>query len=174
MITDVARALANLLVEGSSTISLSQVAFAHPGLSQKNRPALGLYLYGLQCHGKHFADSADYPGQPDGTAPDGASWIELYFLVIPWDWTHLGVQHLLSEMLYTLLQRGLIHEDQLPPQYRGFGHLPVAVSNTPVTELTRLWQSLGVPLQPSLNVTVSIPLRLNERLGLANLQVATR
>lgn len=166
MIPAVVQTLANVLTE-SPLIRTVQIDLSHPSKRRDIKPAISLYLYDLRetvSSGQLSVQAvSDGLNSQDTSLPSTASsvaWLDLTFLIIAWDWTALGEQHLLSEVLLLLLNRQHIDEEQLAPELKGYGDLPIKV-NTSVLGGELLWQALGIPLQPALSISIQTPLSLN-------------
>jgi hypothetical protein len=153
MITAVAQTLANLLTKGSPLLSTVQIDLSHPSKRSDVRPALSLYLYDL----RQSMDQDDLNSQRRvGDNFEEIFWFDLSFVIIAWDWTNIGQQHLLSETLQLLLSHPILQEDDLDPQLRGYGDLPVSVA-TVVPDVMAFWNALKVPLQPAVYITIKTP-----------------
>ncbi len=157
MIPAVVQTLAEILAGGTSLTSTEQISFESPGAClEMIGPSLNLYFYDLR-------ESAP---QRAGTQIDRRSaledsqataWFDVSFLITAWDRTALGEQHLLSEALTLLLRHRLLQEDHLAPTLRGSGNLSMTVSAVQPISTAALWNALGIPLRPALQVTVTTP-----------------
>jgi hypothetical protein len=164
MITAVAQTLAELLVEGSSLIQTVSIDLSHPRKRRDVRPALSLYLYDIRKSIRpsnfSFGKVANDPTnrQQSQTAKDNSTvfWYDLSFIIVSWDWTNLGEQRLLSEVLLMLLKHRLINEKQLPNELKGYGDLSMEIA-TAIPDVVGLWKALGLPLQPALYITIQTP-----------------
>lgn len=164
MIPAVAQALAELLSRASSVISKEHIYFNHPGFIQDERPALNLYCYHVGI--SHWApdgqatvahDDLEHGSMADKS--ESYQLMDLRFLISVADHTALGEQHLLSEALMTLLTYSCLPDEAMAPKLRGWGGLPIQVSEQGVSEAAKLWLALGVPLRPAIHVTVTVPFR---------------
>lgn len=77
----------------------------------------------------------------------------------------MGKQRLISEVLAHLVQHGSLPARYLAPSLQGYGLIPLQVSRTEFRH--HFWESLGIPLQPALQITVTVPLGVM-RSALAN------
>lgn len=155
MITAVAQTLTELLSRGSPLLSTVQIDLSHPSKRVDVRPALSLYLYDL----RQSMDENNVNGQQreaKNRIKREVFWFDLSFLIIPWDWTSMGQQHLLSEILQLLLSYPMLPEENLDPQLQGYGDLAMSVA-TVIPDVTALWNALRVPLQPAIYITIKTP-----------------
>ncbi|NJL86315.1 MAG: DUF4255 domain-containing protein [Leptolyngbyaceae cyanobacterium SM1_1_3] len=152
MIPAVAQTLAEVLTSRTSLIGKEQIYFNHPQANEAC-PAVNLYCYHVQPgHGE-----APESGLAE-TQERGYRWLELLFLISVSDFTALGEQRLLSEILLLLLDCPCLPEEALAPQLRGRDLMKVQVSTKSVREAIALWTALGVPLRPAVHLTVTVPL----------------
>jgi hypothetical protein len=145
--------LSEILVKGTSLTGSEQLDFNHPGALRQHRPVLNLFCYDLiECTGMGKA---------------GVAWFEARFLITAWDWTALGEQQLLLEVLALMLQHRPLAEVLLAESLRGHGDLPLSVASNRSLDSASLWAALGVPLRPAVLVGVSAPLKVSKgNLGL--------
>jgi hypothetical protein len=135
--------LSEILVKGTSLAGAEQLDFNHPGALRENRPVLNLFCYDLNgCKGK---------------SKTGVVWFEVCFLITAWDWTALGEQQLLSEVLALMLQHRPLAEVLLAESLRGHGNLPLSVASNRTFSSASLWAALRVPLRPAVLLNVSVP-----------------
>ncbi|MGB5968367.1 MAG: DUF4255 domain-containing protein [Spirulinaceae cyanobacterium] len=157
MINTVTQTLAEILAEGSPSITTEQIDFERPAaLEQYFSPRLNLYCYDIRENTK-----VNYAGQAkESNADQDCSfiWFDLSFLITAWDRTTLGEQHLLSEALSLLGNYRSLPEELLAPGLQGRGSLPLKVSAQEIKDTATFWSALGVPLRPALYVTVTVPL----------------
>lgn len=154
MIPAVAQTLAEVLTSRTSLISKEQISFNPPQVNQDNRPVVSLYCY-------HIQPGYGQPAIQSGLArlEDSADgWLNLLFLISVSDFTALGEQRLLSEILLLFLNCPYLPEDALAPQLRGQPAIPVQVSIKSALDAMTLWTALGVPLRPALHLQVTVPL----------------
>jgi Pvc16 N-terminal domain/Carboxypeptidase regulatory-like domain len=167
MIPAVVQTLAEILAGGTSLTSTEQISFESPSVrSETMGPALNLYFYDLResAQMQHSGRQVDRRTMSEG--PQAASigwapaWFDVSFLITAWDRTALGEHHLLSEALTLLLRHRLLREDLLAPALRGSGNLSMTVSAVQSIDMAALWNALGIPLRPAVQVTVTTPFNL--------------
>jgi Pvc16 N-terminal domain len=164
MIPAVVQTLAEILAGGTSLTSTEQISFESPGAClEMIGPSLNLYFYDLResAQIEHAGRQVDRRTVPEGSQAASISsapaWFDVSFLITAWDRTALGEQHLLSEALTLLLRHRLLQEDLLAPTLRGSGNLSMTVSAVQPIDTAALWNALGIPLRPALQVTVTTP-----------------
>jgi hypothetical protein len=157
MISAIAQTLAEILSSEISLIHKEQIYFNHPGTSSLPGLRLNLYCYDLREHG--VAQVVGYPNasEPVSSESSPPKSVDVSFLISVWDSTALSEQHLISEVLTLLLRHHFLPEASLAPVLRHRGLLPMRVSGQDLRETTQLWQALGVPLRPSVQVIVTVP-----------------
>ncbi|HEY9906434.1 MAG TPA: Pvc16 family protein, partial [Thermosynechococcaceae cyanobacterium] len=113
MIAAASQTLAELLAQGLTQVSPKQISFAHPRLWQKDGPGLNLYCYNVQ--------------ESESIENSDCRWFDLTFLVSVADYTSLGEQKLLSEVLGTLSQYPLLPNAVLDRTLQGYGAVNMKV-----------------------------------------------
>ncbi|WP_013324425.1 Pvc16 family protein [Gloeothece verrucosa] len=164
MITAVAQTLADLLTRDSSLLSTVQIDLSHPSKREDVRPALSLYLYDLRKSDDEGDLTAIERGEKDGHSNKlrqtrtnaSVFWFDLSYMIIPWDWTNLGQQRLLSEVIQLLLSHSTVKENSLAPELQGYGDLSIRVASF-IPDVPALWNALKLPLQPALYITIKTP-----------------
>ncbi len=146
MIVAASLTLARLLSQGLTQISPEQISFEHPRLWQKHKPGLNLYCYHVQ--------------EAEGDRSSSCRWFDLTFLVSVADYTCLGEQHLLSDILVILSQYQLLPDGVLDHTLRGNGAIRMRFFAQAPTENIQFWTVLCVPLQLALHVTLTVPYRV--------------
>ncbi|MEB3210442.1 MAG: Pvc16 family protein [Leptolyngbyaceae bacterium] len=173
MISAITQTLAEFLSRELSTIDTEQISFNHPMLTRSDNPGLNVYCYHVQIRKTNppvqtndpppsQAWEMDHPLavtlSPDfATPPNHAQWFDVSFLISVSDYTTLGEQYLLSEVLNILSSYDALPEEVLAPELKGQGSLPIQVSNNEWTETVRLWNVLCAPLRPALQVRITVP-----------------
>ena len=142
MIAAASQTLAELLAQGLTQVSPEQISFAHPRLWQKGSPGLNLYCYNVQ--------------EASGKSPD-CRWFDLTFLVSVADYTNLGEQKLLSEVLGTLSQYPFLPNSVLDRTLQGYGTVNMKVFTQATAESILFWAVLCAPFQLALHVTLTVP-----------------
>lgn len=161
MIPAVAQTLAEILAGGTSLINTEQIDFSHPSVRQDVKPSLNLYCYSIQTHYEQQGQSGAFEVCPDATDAIAPSdhrplWFDVSFLVSAWDYTALGEQRLLSEVLSLLSSHRFLPKKSLVPSLQG-RLLPIRVSAEGLADTVALWIALGVPLRPAIHITVTVP-----------------
>ncbi|ACK69261.1 conserved hypothetical protein [Gloeothece citriformis PCC 7424] len=163
MITAVAQTLADLLTRDSTLLSTVQIDLSHPSKRLDVRPALSLYLYDLRqsAEGNNSnvtnIEKDDHKNQLVQTVSNpSVFWFDLSYVIIPWDWTNLGQQRLLSEVIKWLLSHPTLRENSLAPELQGYGDLSIRVASL-IFDVPALWNALKLPLQPALYITIKTP-----------------
>ncbi|KAI9130409.1 DUF4255 domain-containing protein [Acaryochloris sp. CCMEE 5410] len=167
MIPAVTQTLAEILSDGTSSITKDQIFFNHPKVEQEMAVGVNLYCYDVR---------ESYPCLPTGLPGEEKSvqdveakqtkplkWFDISFLVSAWDFTALGEQHLLSEVLMLLSRYSFLPLEYLSPVLQGYGRLPMRVSTGRLGDPIELWHALGAPLRPALHVIVTIPFLISDR-----------
>ncbi|MFE4106163.1 Pvc16 family protein [Almyronema epifaneia] len=154
MIPAVAQTLAEVLTSRTSLISKEQIYFNHPQVNQDACPAVSLYCYHIQPGGRESAAQSSLAEFEGGLY----QWLDLLFLISVSDFTALGEQRLLSEILLLFLDCPYLPEEALTSQLRGRASMPIQVSTKSVLDAITLWKALGVPLRPAVHLTVTVPL----------------
>ncbi len=150
MIPAVAQTLAEILVGGTSAISMEQIDFNSPTLGLNHEaPRLNLYCYDVR-------ENPQMQSSPRQTDPS-TIWVDVSFLITAWDKTALGEQYLLSEVVTVLLPYDCLPSERLAPALRGQGTLPMRISAKGLSEISAIWTALGIPLRPGLYLTVTAP-----------------
>lgn len=153
MLTAITQTLAEILACGSSLGSTEQIDLGHPSQNQVQSrcPKLNLYCYHIRQNTQMppLSPQLDIKRQP--------IWLDVSFLVTAWDYTVLGEQRLLSEILMLLLPYHHLPEALLHQSLQGYGGLPIKVSASGITEIIEFWRALNLPLRPALYLTVTIP-----------------
>ena len=168
MIPAVAQTLAEILACGTSLNSTEQIDFNPPCLQSAAELGLNLYCYNiresnpLQPVDPRIAFNTNCEERTPISSNSSPVWFDVSFLVSAWDCTALGEQRLLSEVLILLLRHRLLREELLAPELRGYGSLPIKIASVSPIDTVALLNSLGVPLRPTLHVTVTIPFDLNK------------
>jgi len=168
MIPAVAQTLAEILACGTSLSSTEQIDFNPPCLQSAVESGLNLYCYNiresnpLQPIDPRMALSMTCEERTTIPGSSSPIWFDVSFLVSAWDCTALGEQRLLSEALILLLRHRLLREELLAPELRGYGSLPIKIASVSPIDTVALLNSLGVPLRPTLHITVTIPFDLNK------------
>lgn len=163
MIPAVVQTLAEILAGGTSLTSTEQISFESPGAClEMIGPSLNLYFYDLResapQHAERQVDRRTVSeGSQAASISSAPAWFDVSLLITAWDRTALGEQHLLSEALTLLLRHRLLQEDLLAPTLRGSGNLSMTVSAVQPINTAALWNALGIPLRPALQVTVTTP-----------------
>ncbi len=173
MISATTQALAEFLSRELSTIDTEQISFNHPMLSHLDYPGLNVYCYHVQARrGKPSMPVPDNSStqtweandplaaapSPDVGAVQGVSqWFDLSFLISVNDYTALGEQYLLSEIISVLSNRNSLPEEILAPELQGRGALPLRVSDHEWSDTVKLWDVLCAPLRPALQVRITVP-----------------
>jgi hypothetical protein len=161
MIPAVAQTLADFLASGMPLISTELIGFEHPSYQLGQYPSLNLYLYGIHPNQKRAQRKRDcmwnaYVGDPrQRSSLDQSVWFDTAFLLTVQDHTAMGKQHLISEALSHLLQHQYLPNHILSPSLQGHGFIPIKVAN--VHQNVNFWEALGIPIQPALHITVTIP-----------------
>lgn len=164
MIPAVTQTLAEILSGGTSSITKDQIFFNHPKADQDRAVGVNLYCYDVR-------ESYPYPLQwmsavenksnsAESDPKKALKWFDISFLVSAWDFTALGEQHLLSEVLMLLSRYRFLPLEHLAPVLQGYGQLPIRVSTGRLMDPIELWHALGAPLRPALQVIVTIPLHV--------------
>jgi len=146
MIAAASQTLAGLLAQGLAQISPEQISFEHPRLWQKQKPGLNLYCYHVQ--------------EADRVRSATCHWFDLTFLVSVTDYTSLGEQSLLSDVLVMLSQYQLLPDAVLDRTLRGYGSVGMRVFTQAPDEDIRFWTVLRAPFQLALHVTLTVPSQL--------------
>jgi Pvc16 N-terminal domain len=147
MIAAASQTLAELIAEEVTQVSLEQISFAHPRLWQKNSPGLNLYCYNVQ-----------ESGQPSNSESNSeCRWFDLTFLVSVADYTTLGEQKMLSEVLGMLSQYPLLPNTVLDRTLQGYGTVNMKVFTQAMAESILFWAVLCAPFQLALHVTLTVP-----------------
>ncbi|MBH8560926.1 DUF4255 domain-containing protein [Nostoc sp. CENA67] len=163
MIPAATQTLAEILADGISLLSTEQIDFNHPGMEQNVNPRLNLYCYNIR-ENVYIQQSVSRHPVEQGIQMLSPRWFDVSFLVSAWDFTSLGEQRLLSEVLILLLHHHSLQEEVLAPALRGHGELSMTVSAIHPIDAAALWSALGVPLRPALYVTLTIPFNLQSNL----------
>ncbi len=165
MIPAVTQTLAEILSDGTSSITRDQIFFNHPKVDQEM--AVGVNLYCYDVRESYSCPPPCLPGEEesiqDAEQPKPYKWFDISFLVSAWDFTALGEQHLLSEVLMLLSRYSSLPIEYLSPVLQGYGRLPMRVSTGRLMDPIELWHALGAPLRPALQVIVTIPFLVSER-----------
>lgn len=165
MIPAVTQTLAEILSDGTSSITKDQIFFNHPKTDQDRAVGVNLYCYDVR-------ESCPWPPQwmsaeeHDMNAAElehrtTLKWFDISFLVSAWDFTALGEQHLLSEVLTLLSRYRFLPLEYLAPVLKGYGRLPIRISTGRLMDPIELWHALGAPLRPALHVIVTIPFHVH-------------
>jgi hypothetical protein len=178
MISAIAQAVANLLASGPTLTGTEQIDFGYPGqITHEMKPCLHLYHYEIQSAQSPYPQP--YRGSGLGTTRDvrvdqGDSqpiWFNIVFALMACDHTALGEQTLLSESLSLLLQSPHLPQRFLSPTLRHYPALPLHVAPITLTTQPDFWLTLGIPLRPALQISVTAPFNvpLGDRLGVNEL-----
>jgi hypothetical protein len=154
MISAASQTLAELLTQELAQISQEQISFEHPRLQPKAKPGLNLYCYHVQ--------------EVDRVKSSSGRWFELTFLISATDYTSLGEQHLLSNVLVMLSQYSSLPEAVLDRTLRGQGSVGMRVFTPALTEDVKFWAVLCTPLQLALHVTLTVPYPMLRQAGLVS------
>ncbi|MDX2228481.1 MAG: Pvc16 family protein [Leptolyngbyaceae cyanobacterium bins.349] len=154
MISAASQTLAELLTQELAQISQEQISFEHPRLWQKDKPGLNLYCYHVQ--------------EVDCVTNSNQRWFELTFLISATDYTSLGEQSLLSNVLMRLSQYPSLPEAVLDQSLRGFGAVGMRVFTQALAEDVQFWAVLRTPLQLALHVTLTVPYPMLRQAGLVS------
>jgi hypothetical protein len=146
MIAAASKTLAGLFAQELARISQEQISFEHPRSWQQEKPGLNLYCYHVQ--------------EAEFGEKSGCRWLDLTFLVSVTDYTRLGEQNLLSEVLVMLSQYQLLPDAVLDYSLRGYGAVRMKVVTQPPTDSILFWTVLCVPMQLALHVTLTVPYHL--------------
>jgi Pvc16 N-terminal domain len=169
MLPAVAQTLAGFLAGGMSLISIEDIGFEHPSLRRRHSPSLNLYWYDIQQNsrkskrmrlfqrdsGKNGYLNAAIPVNPDKVK---TFWFDVSFLLTVQDHTAMGKQRLFWEALALLVQHPYLPKHLLAPVLQGQGDLPLQIKDHSQRHHPTFWQSLGIPRQPALSITVTVPL----------------
>lgn len=161
MIPAVAQTLADFLASGIPLISTDLIGFEYPSYQLENYPSLNLYLYGIQPSqglSQRKRSRMWNPHKHEYQSPSNSGqnvWFDASFLLTVQDHTAMGKQRLISEALSHLLQHQYLPTHILSPTLKGYGYIPIKVIN--VHQNVKFWESLGIPIQPALHITVTIP-----------------
>ncbi|MBM0744548.1 DUF4255 domain-containing protein [Phormidium sp. CLA17] len=149
MISAASQTLAGLIAQEMSQISKEQISFEHPRLWQKGKPGLNLYCYHVQ--------------EIDHLRSSDCRWFDLTFLVSVADYTSLGEQDLLSNVLAMLSQHQSLPDAVLDRTLCGGGAIRLRFFPQALAESIQFWAVLCTPLQLALHVTLTVPyLPLNQ------------
>ena len=155
MIAAASQTLAELIAEELTQVSLEQISFTHPRLWQKDSPGLNLYCYNVQ--------------ESDLSRSSDCRWFDLTFLVSVADYTSLGEQKLLSEVLGMLSQHPLLPNTVLDRTLQGYGTVNMRVFTQAMAESILFWAVLCAPFQLAIHVTLTVPYPLpNQAVLLSN------
>ncbi len=161
MIPAVAYTLADFLANGISLIGTEHIGFEHPSYQLGSYPAANLYLYDIHpaetlAHRKRFKMRKILGRNSMDRFSRGQNvWFDASFLLTVQDHTAMGKQHLISKALSHLLQHQQLPNNALPPGLQGYGAIPLRAN--PINQQGHFWEALGIPRQPALNITVTIP-----------------
>lgn len=156
MIPAVAQTLAEMLAGGRSLINTEQIDFNHPNQWHGRSPRLNLYCYEIR-ENQHMQQALQQTENPPNCNSPLICY-DLSFIPTSWGCTALGEQYLLSEALTQLLPDQLLPEGLLTPALQEYGMLPLKVAAGGRMDTAALWNVLEVPLNPALDVTVTVPL----------------
>lgn len=143
MISAASQTLAGLLAGELAQISPEQISFEHPRLWQRDQPGLNLYCYHVQ--------------ETEPIEDSSCRWFELMFLVSVADFTRLGEQSLLFDVLAMLSQYQRLPDAVLERTLRGYGSVQMRVFTQAPAESITFWTVLCTPLQLSLHVALTVP-----------------
>ena len=161
MIPAVSQTLARIIASQTSLDTVQQVSFDLPRRIWSQPTRVNLYVYDVRpktCEFNHSVGSESDETISDWIEPPG--WhqqVEILFLIVARDWTRLGEQQLLSEVITYFARHSEIPEDGLVPALRGYGGMAIEIAQP--MDVVALWQALEVPLQPALYLKVTVPLR---------------
>ena len=168
MISAIAQAVASLLASGPTLTGTEQIDFGYPGqITDAIKPCLHLYHYEIQSAQSPYSQpnpqpysGADLDHDPALGVGSQPIWFNIVFALMACDHTALGEQTLLSESLSLLLQSPHIPHRFLSPSLRRYPALPLRV--TPITLVTQpaFWITLGIPLRPALQISVTAPFEI--------------
>lgn len=164
MIPAATQTLAEFLASGLARIGRGHISFDHPQVLQKQKPCLNLYCYHIQASHRPNPELARSPrgslhngfeAQPASSL--ACQWFDLTFLVSVSDYTPLGEQHLLSDILTMMASYEFLPDQVIAPGLRGQGVLPIRVSTQGSVEDFMLWRVLQAPLRLALHITITVP-----------------
>lgn len=165
MIPAVTQTLAEILSGGTSSITKDQIFFSHPKVDHEMSVGINLFCYDVR---ESQPWSHQSPSEVDAVVNKAKSeqrkalkWFDISFLVSAWDFTALGEQHLLSEVLMQLSRYRFLPLEHLSPVLQGYGRLPIRISTGRLIDPIGLWHALGAPLRPALHVIVTIPFQVH-------------
>lgn len=179
MISATTQTLAELLARDLSVIGKEQISFHHPQTNLIGHPGLNLYCYHIQASPRKplFSSSVLPPLLSTSAAVSPANYLahtqanisaspnqthplprfDLSFLISATDYTTLGEQHLLSEVLGIISNYECLPDEVIVPELKGLGILPIRVFNTGWADAIQLWNVLCAPLRPALQVNITVP-----------------
>lgn len=167
MIPAVTQTLAEILSGGTSSITKDQIFFNHPNVDQERTVGVNLYCYdvreSLPCPPQFTPGEGNSVQDTKLEQKASSTWFDISFLVSVWDFTALGEQQLLSEVLMLLSRHQFLPIEYLSPALQGYGRLPMRVSTGRLMDPIKLWHALGAPLRPALHVIVTIPFHGSDR-----------
>lgn len=167
MIPAVTQTLAEILSDGTSSITKDQIFFNHPKVDQEMAVGVNLYCYDVResysCPPQYLSGEEESIQDIEAEQTKPLKWFDISFLVSVWDFTALGEQHLLSEVLMLLSRHSFLPIEYLSPVLQGYGRLPMRISTGRLMNPIELWHALGAPLRPALHVVVTIPFFVSER-----------
>jgi Pvc16 N-terminal domain len=169
MLPAVAQTLAGFLAGGMSLISTEDIGFEHPSRRNSQSPSLNLYLYDIQQNSRKihparlFQRHSGKNGYLNVAVPANIDkvrtfWFDASFLLTAQDYTAMGRQRLFSEALSLLIQHSYLPKHFLVPALQGHGDLPLQLKEPSQRDSLSFWQSLGIPRQPALCITVTAPM----------------
>lgn len=164
MIPAVTQTLAEILSGGTSSITKDQIFFNHPKVDQEMTVGVNLYCYDVrESHSPplQWISEEKAIDEAESEQRKALKWFDISFLVSTWDFTALGEQHLLSEVLRLLSRYRFLPIEHLSPVLQGYGRLPIRISTGRLMDPIELWHALGAPLRPALHVTVTIPFHVH-------------
>lgn len=181
MISATTQTLAELLVRDLPIIGKGQISFHHPQNHLVGCPGLNLYCYHIQANGKDSRSSSSLLS-PSASATSmvnspscsihtqsntqltsaqsqarESEWFDLSFLISATDYTTLGEQHLLSEVVMILSNYDYVPDEVVAPELRGLGLIPIRMFHPKWPDTLQLWNVLCAPLRPALQVNLTVP-----------------
>ncbi|MEO1622518.1 MAG: Pvc16 family protein [Cyanobacteria bacterium J06632_3] len=145
MLPSVAYTLADFLNSGLPSVNSESIRFEHPSFVSAGYPSLNLYLYDIGRSPQSGRWSAS------GRLP--LAWFNTVFLLTVQEKTQLGQQRLVTAAFNHCRQHPYLPNHHLAPALRGHGQLPLQAQ--PIG--AEAWQGLGVPTQPGLCLTLTVP-----------------
>ncbi len=116
--------------------------------------------YEIQATQKPDLQSTFLPSSTPSEERDRCSWFDVMFALMARDTTALGEQRMISESLTLLMQYPYIPARLITlPLSVGQG-LPLQVLPMTLLSQPTFWSAIGIPLRPTLQVTVTTPFKV--------------